>query len=143
VYPECLIRSTTRLSRRSSGDLRTIRRATTRIEELSAVLDRQMLGEERPAEQLILLRQATSQITRSANDAIQAYRRVAEGLRVEAERSDSDPDETARAAAELAEARDGMLRALDVASRRYPWAKPWRVPDVEPEITGQGERPGG
>jgi hypothetical protein len=138
-----LIRATTRLSRRSSADLRLIRRATTRIEELSAVLDRQMLGEERPAEQLILLRQATSQITRSANDAIQAYRRVAEGLRVEAARSDNDPEETARAASELAEARDGMLNALDVASRRYPWAKPWRIRDGEPDIEGQIERPGG
>ena len=38
VYPEALIRSTTRLSRRSSGDLRAIRHATTRIEELSAQL---------------------------------------------------------------------------------------------------------
>jgi hypothetical protein len=26
----------------------------------------------------------------------------------------------------LATARSEMLEALDVASRRYPWAKPWR-----------------
>jgi hypothetical protein len=143
VYSECLIRATTRLSRRSAAELRLIRRATARIEELSAVIDRQMQDERRPAEQLTLLRLATSQITRSANDAIQAYRRVAEGLRDEGQRSDSDPDETARAATDLAEARDGMLKALDVASRRYPWAKPWPVRDGERRIEGQGERPGG
>ena len=143
MYPTYLTKIATRISRRSTAELRLIRRATTRIEELSAVLDRQMLAEERPAEQLTLLRLATSQITRSANDAIQAYRRVAEGLRVEAQRSDSDPDETARAASDLADAREGMLRALDVASRRYPWAKPWRERGGERGIEGQGERPGG
>ena len=129
MYPEALIRSTTRLSRRSSGDLRAIRRATTRIEELSAALDRQLLREARPEEQLRLLRQTTSQITRTANDAIQAYRRVTEGLRVEAERSDTDPSEAARLSESLAEARTEMLTALEVASQRYPWAKPWRPDD--------------
>jgi len=130
VYPEALIRSTTRLSRRSSGDLRAIRRATTRIEELSAALDGQLLRETRPEEQLRLLREATSQITRTANDAIQAYRRVTEGLRVESERSDTDPSEAARTAQALADARAEMLNALEVASRRYPWAKPWRPEDT-------------
>jgi hypothetical protein len=130
VYPDALIRSTTRLSRRSSGDLRAIRRATTRIEELSAALDRQLLRESRPDEQLRLLRQTTSQITRTANDAIQAYRRVTEGLRAESERSDTDPSEAARLSEALADARAEMLNALEVASQRYPWAKPWR-PDEE------------
>jgi len=129
VYPEPLIRSTTRLSRRSSGDLRAIRRATTRIEELSAALDRQLLREKRPEEQLRLLRQTTSQITRTANDAIQAYRRVTEGLRVESERDDTDPSEAARLSESLSEARSEMLHALEVASQRYPWAKPWRPED--------------
>jgi hypothetical protein len=129
VYPEPLIRSTTRLSRRSSGDLRAIRRATTRIEELSAALDRQLLREARPEEQLRLLRQTTSQITRTANDAIQAYRRVTEGLRVESERDDTDPSEVARLSEALSDARTEMLHALEVASQRYPWAKPWRPED--------------
>lgn len=129
MYPELLIRSTTRLSRRSSGDLRAIRRATTRIEELSAALDRQLLREARPEEQLRLLRQTTSQITRTANDAIQAYRRVTEGLRVESERDDTDPSEAARLSEALSEARTEMLHALEVASQRYPWAKPWRPED--------------
>lgn len=126
MYPEHLTRASTRLSRRSSGDLRLIRRATTRIEEVSAALDRQLLAELRPDEQVRLLRQATSQITRSANDAIQAYRRVSEGLEQERQRSETDPSEAARMAQSLSEARTEMLEALDVASRRYPWAKPWR-----------------
>jgi len=126
VYPEHLTRATTRLSRRSSGDLRVIRRATTRIEEVSAALDRQLLAELRPDEQVRLLRQATSQITRAANDAIQAYRRVTEGLQAEGQRSDTDPSEAARMAETLSTARAEMLEALEVASRRYPWAKPWR-----------------
>ena len=130
VYPEALIRSTTRLSRRSSGDLRAIRHATTRIEELSAQLDGELAREMRPDEQLRLLRQTTSQITRTANDAIQAYRRLTEGLRVESERGDTDPAEATRTAKAIADARSEMLTALEVASRRYPWAKPWRPEDT-------------
>ena len=132
MYPEHLTRATTRLSRRSSGDLRVIRRATTRIEEVSAALDRQLLAELRPEEQVRLLRQATSQITRAANDAIQAYRRVSEGLQAETQRSDTDPSEAERMAQTLAVARSEMLIALDVASRRYPWAKPWRDAEESP-----------
>ena len=105
VYPETLIRSTTRLSRRSSGDLRAIRHATTRIEELSAQLDGELARELRPEEQLRLLRQTTSQITRTANDAIQAYRRVTEGLQAENQRSDTDPSEAERMTQTLATAR--------------------------------------
>ncbi|MGH2383803.1 MAG: hypothetical protein ACRDGB_01970, partial [Candidatus Limnocylindria bacterium] len=81
-------------------------------------------------EQLRLLRQTTSQITRTANDAIQAYRRVTEGLRVESERSDTDPSEAARLSEALSDARSEMLSALEVASQRYPWAKPWRPDDA-------------
>lgn len=89
-----------------------------------------MLAEARPEEQVRLLRQATSQITRAANDAVQAYRRVSEGLRAESERGDTDPAEAERMAQALSEARGEMLKALEVASRRYPWAKPWR-PDED------------
>ena len=136
VYPETLIRSTTRLSRRSSGDLRAIRHATTRIEELSAQLDQELERELRPDEQLRLLRQTTSQITRTANDAIQAYRRLTEGLRVESERGDTDQAEAARTAQAVSDARTEMLNALEIASRRYPWAKPWR-----PDETGNVPEP--
>ena len=120
-----MIRSHSRLSRRSSSDLRAIERATKRIEELSAILDRQLSGEARPEEQLKHLRQATGQITRSANDGIQAYRRVSQALRAEGEHPDSDATEVARASRTLADARAKMLTALEAASRRYPWAEPW------------------
>ena len=42
----------------------------TRIKELSAQLDGELGIRMRPEEQLRLLRQTTSQITRTANDAI-------------------------------------------------------------------------
>lgn len=121
-----MIRPTTRLSRRSATDLRLLQRATIRITELSAILDDQMIQESRPEERIRHLRHATSQITRTANDAIQAYRRVAEAVRSEGERHDADPSEIQRVAQTLAVARTEMLSALEVASRRYPWAGPWR-----------------
>jgi hypothetical protein len=138
-----VIRSHSRLSRRSSADLRAIERATKRIEELSTILDRQLKGDARPEEQLKHLRQATGQITRSANDGIQAYRRVSQALRAEAEHADADQAEVTRATQNLADARARMLAALETASQRYPWAAPWgslkawapRIPD--------SERPGG
>ena len=125
LYPCGVIRSHSRLSRRSSSDLRAIDRATKRIEELSTILDRQLSGEARPEEQLKHLRQATGQITRSANDGIQAYRRVAQALKAESEHADADDTEVARAQQNLADARARMLAALEAASRRYPWAAPW------------------
>jgi len=120
-----VIRSHSRLSRRSSADLRAIERATKRIEELSTILDRQLNDDPRPEEQLKHLRQATGQITRSANDGIQAYRRVSQALRAEGEHPDADEAEVARATQNLADARARMLTALEAASQRYPWAAPW------------------
>ena len=67
------------------------------------------------------LRQATGQITRAANDAIQAYRRVTQALSAEAGREDADPIEVAEATRELTEARTAMLRAIEMARQRYPW----------------------
>jgi hypothetical protein len=99
-------------------------RATRRIEELGTILDAQMSAEQRPEEQLRHLRQATGQITRNANDAIQAYRRVSQAIRDEGERKDSDPEEVALASRALAKARAKMLAALELAGRRYPWSTP-------------------
>src|SRR6187431_1894682 len=100
-----------------------------RIEELSGILDRQLSSEERDEERLKHLRQATGQITRSANDGIQAYRRVSQALRAEAQHADAV--EVADATRALAEARARMLTALEAASRRYPWAEPWGTPPAE------------
>ena len=115
-----MIARTTRLGRRSSADLRTIQRASTRIAELTVILDRQILADPRPVEQQRYLRQAMGQITRTANDAIQAYRRVTQALRLEEERDDADRDELAQATRTLSEARAAMLEALAVAGERYP-----------------------
>ncbi len=120
-----MLRAHSRLARRSSSDLRAIDRATKRIEELTLILDRQLSTEDRDEERLKHLRQATGQITRSANDGIQAYRRISQALRAEAAHADADPVEVADATRTLAEARTRMLAALEVASQRYPWAAPW------------------
>jgi hypothetical protein len=126
-----LLRTHSRLARRSSSDLRAIDRATRRIEELTVILDRQLNGEAREEERLKHLRQATGQITRSANDGIQAYRRVASALRAEAVHADVDSAEVEQASKNLADARGRMLEALEVASKRYPWAPPWRAEAAE------------
>jgi len=96
---------------------------------LSGILDRQLRAEPRPEEQLKHLRQATGQITRSANDGIQAYRRVAQAIRAESDQKDADDAELATASEALANARGRMLKALEVASKRYPWADPWGTAD--------------
>ena len=126
-----MLRTHSRLARRSSSDLRAIDRATRRIEELTVILDRQLGSEPREEERLKHLRQATGQITRSANDGIQAYRRVAAALRAEGEHADVDPAELEQATQALADARGRMLEALEVASKRYPWAPPWRATAAE------------
>jgi hypothetical protein len=121
-----LIRASTRLARRCAADLRAIRKATKRIEELTVILDRQIGAESRPDEQMRHLRQATGQITRSANDGIQAYRRVGQALAAEEAHADGDAEEIERTTRELGEARAAMLEALAIASKRYPWADPWQ-----------------
>ncbi len=126
-----MLRAHSRLARRSSSDLRAIDRATKRIEELTVILDRQLSTEGRDEERLKHLRQATGQITRSANDGIQAYRRISQALRAEAAHADADPVEVADATRALANARARMLAALEVASKRYPWSEPWGVPAAE------------
>ncbi len=143
MYPCALIRTHSRLTRRSAADLRAIDRATQRIAELTTILDTQMGDERRPEEQLRHLRQATGQITRTANDGIQAYRRITQAIRDETQRTDADPAEIEHATLTLSKARGRMLEALEVASHRYPWAEPWRpAVELEPEPE-ESKRPGG
>lgn len=118
--------SHTRLSRRSAADLRAIARATRRIEELTRTLDEQLSARAGAEDQLPELRRATRQITQSANDGIQAYRRVAQAIRAEESQDDGDAAEIERTSVVLAQARTRMLDALEVASKRYPWADPWQ-----------------
>ncbi len=124
-----MTRTPTRLARRSAADLRAIRRATRHIKELSATLDGQLGADTRPEVQLRHLRHATGQITRAANDAVQAYRRVAGALRAEAAHPDVDDVEIEQARRELADARAAMLDVLKSAGDRYPWAAPFAPSD--------------
>ncbi len=113
---------TTRLGRRTS-DLRILQRATAHIDELNETLDRQLAGERSERERMRLLREATNQITRTANDGIQAYRRVTAAVRSEQARADgADAAELARIQTSLDEARLALLRVLEETRHRYPWA---------------------
>ena len=106
--------------------------AARRIEEQTAILDRQLATEGRSEEQLRHLRHATGQITRSANDGVHAYRRALLAIKQESERDDVDPDEVQRTSEHLRAARARMLAALDIAGRRYPWAN---AETVAPELS--------
>ncbi len=123
--------SSSRLGRRTS-DLRVLQRATVHIDELNARLDGALAAEEIETERMRLLREATNQITRAANDGIQAYRRVVGALKSEAARPDSaDADALARVQAALDAARADLLRAIEETSRRYPWAAPQAGGELE------------
>lgn len=104
-------------------DILAVERASAVIVEMGAELDAQLAQEPRASEQLRLVREATNRITRTANDAIQAYRRARRAIDLrETPASAGDPGER------LGEARDAMLSALDAAGRRYPWAPGSRDP---------------
>lgn len=96
---------------------------------LNTALDERLALSEREEERMRLLREATYQITRCANDGIQAYRRVAETVRRELEMERGDRTGAEHMNAVLQEAKADLLRALDESSRRYPWAPPWRGGD--------------
>jgi hypothetical protein len=122
--------SASRLARRRA-DLRTVQHVAARIEAFNATLDAQIAAATRPEERLLRLRDATNQITRAANDAIQAYRRVASSIRDELAAEHGAKGEAEKMQRDLQRARADMLRVLEVASRRYPWAAPWRPDEAE------------
>ncbi len=124
--------SASRLGRRTS-DLRVVQRATLHIDELNARLDGALAVETSESERMRLLREATNQITRAANDGIQAYRRVVGALKSEAARPDSaDADALGRVQAALDAARTDLLRAIAATSERYPWAVPGATAETAP-----------
>lgn len=126
MYPlSSVLNRNSRLGRRTAADIRLLRRASERIEELSAALDIRVGAETRSAQRLEHLRHTTGQITRIANDGVHAYRRVTTALREERARADVDLNEVSRTSAELTEARRAMLEALEALSHRYPWAEPF------------------
>ncbi len=117
-------RSQTRPGRRST-DVRVVQRATTSIVDLNESLDRAMRAEPRPDERLRMLRATTNQITRAANDAIQAYRRARAAVHAELQMPGGDRKQAQRMQLLLDGGRADILRVLEVTSRRYSWADPW------------------
>ncbi len=101
------------------ADVAMVQRASIEIESLGADLDRRLLEEKRPAERLRMIRETTNQITRLANDAINAYARASRAVRAEEQRGDADPAPAREMRRRLDEARAAMLAVLEVASRRY------------------------
>jgi hypothetical protein len=116
-----VILSHTRLGRRVA-DVRTVQYATAMIEDLNEDLERRLANETRPSERLRMLRETTNQVTRAANDAIQAYRRARATVDAELELPNGDLDGAREMRLVLDRARADVLTALELASRRYSWA---------------------
>jgi hypothetical protein len=116
----------TRLGRREP-DLLLIQRTPDSIADFTRTLDQRLAQEQRPEERMRMLREATNQITRSANDAIQAYRRARASVDAELEMPNGDHAHAKRMSKDLEVARQAMLAALETANRRYPPNPP--VPD--------------
>lgn len=127
--------SHTRLGRRVA-DLRTVQHATALIEELNASLERVLLKEARPGERMRMLRETTNQVTRAANDAIQAYRRARATVEAELELPHGDLEGAQEMRILLDQARADLLAALDLASRRYSWAS-WPPSVAAAEAAGK------
>lgn len=101
------------------SDLEVVEAASAAITDLGRELDRQLAQERRPSERMRMLREATNRITRTANDAVQAYRRASRAIRNELERADANVEAAERMRTRLDEARANVLRALSVANERY------------------------
>ena len=93
------------------------------IVELGNDLDRRLEDETRPTERVRLLREATNRITRTANDAVQAYRRARRSLDAELRRPSADIEAVNRLGDRLTAARADVLKALEAANTRYPQAE--------------------
>lgn len=117
-------------------DLLLVQRASVLIAELGDDLDRKLSAETRETERLRCLREATNRITRTANDAIQAYRRARRSLDVEAAK-DRDSGATREALDRLSAARRDVLAALEKAGSRYPTLSD--LPGQPEEASGAGE----
>jgi hypothetical protein len=105
---------------RREPDLLLLQRAPDAIADLTRTLDQRLANEQRPAERTRMLREATNQITRTANDAIQAYHRARASVNAELQKPDGDRVHAERMGAQLEIARKNVLAALETASQRYP-----------------------
>lgn len=131
VGPVPIRQPNTRLGRREP-DLLLIQQTPAAIADFTRTLDQRLANEERPEERLRMLREATNQITRSANDAIQAYRRARSSISAELEMPNGDHAHARRMSADLDLARADLLAALELANQRYPSASvsvPTDIPD--------------
>jgi hypothetical protein len=109
----------TRLGRREP-DLQLIQQTPAALADYAHMLDERLADEQRPEERLRMLRETTNRITRSANDAIQAYRRARASVDAELDMPDGDHAHARRMAADLDVARAEVLAALETANKRYP-----------------------
>jgi hypothetical protein len=109
----------TRLGRREP-DLLLLQNAPERIAEYTRILDQRLTNEQRPSERTRMLRETTNQITRTANDAIQAYHRARASVAAELEMSAGDHAHAKRMSGQLEVARKDVLAALETARIRYP-----------------------
>jgi len=102
------------------NDLEIVESASTTIADLGVELDRHLAREQRPSERMRMLREATNRITRTANDAVHAYRRASRAIKTELERPDANVETAELMRTRLDEARARVLEALAVANERYP-----------------------
>lgn len=102
------------------NDLDLVQGASAAIADLGAELDRSLAREKRESERLRMLRETTNRITRTANDAVHAYRRASRAIKTELERPDANVPAAEEMRRRLDEARAEVLRALEVAQERYP-----------------------
>lgn len=96
-----------------------VERASTAIESLGRDLDERLGRETRPSERLQMIRATTNQITRTANDAIQAYARASRSVRAELLRPGADVAAATDMRTRLDASRASILEVLEVARRRY------------------------
>lgn len=109
----------TRLGRREP-DLLLLQNAPETIAEYTRILDQRLANEQRPSERTRMLRETTNQITRTANDAIQAYHRARASVAAELEMENGDWAHAKRMSGQLEVARKDVLSALETARVRYP-----------------------
>ncbi|HEX2193756.1 MAG TPA: hypothetical protein VHK63_02200 [Candidatus Limnocylindria bacterium] len=105
-------------------ELLAVTRATSLIIELGSELDARLSTEMRETERMRLLRATTNQITRAANDGVQAYVRATRAVAAEIARPHGDRRGAQRMRHELLAARAQLLTALNLAAGRYPPGEP-------------------
>ena len=101
------------------ADVLIVERAAVEIATLGNDLDRRLETEGRPPERLRMIRETTNQITRVANDAINAYGRVSRAIKAEEGRAQPDLVAAGAMRSRLDAARAAVLEVLERAKGRY------------------------